>query len=81
MTEVTYFRVAGDPNVEAPAHVHKTCLHCNNEVYFLMTQDQYDRWKVKRDFVQHVFPHLDLEIREWMISGTHPECWQQLFGR
>lgn len=79
MTEVTYFRVAGDPNVSAPASVHKTCIVCNNEAFFLMTQDQYDRWIVQRQYAQNVFPHIDKDIREWMVSGTHPECWDSLF--
>jgi hypothetical protein len=45
-----------------------------------MTQDQYDRWKVKGEFAQNVFPHIDMDVREWMISGTHPDCWKDLFG-
>lgn len=79
MTNVTYFRVAGDPSVSAPASVHKTCIVCNDETFFLMTQDQYDRWIVQRQYAQNVFSHLDKEIREWMVSGTHPECWNSLF--
>jgi hypothetical protein len=80
MTNVIYFRVAGSPGVTAPASVHTVCIHCNDETYFLMTQDQYDRWKVKGEFAQNVFPHIDMDVREWMISGTHPDCWKDLFG-
>ena len=80
MTLVTYYRVAGDPNVTAPANVHKICPVCQDEVFFLMTQDQYDRWVTQREYCQTVFPDLDKEIREWMISGTHPDCWNSLFG-
>jgi len=79
MTQVTYFRVAGQTGVSAPANVHKVCAVCDDEVFFLMTQDQYDRWVTNREYCQDVFPHLDKDIREWMISGTHPECWESLF--
>jgi hypothetical protein len=45
-----------------------------------MTKDQYDRWQINGEYIQTVFPHLDVHIREWMISGTHPACWEDLFG-
>ena len=80
MTEVIYYRVTGDPEAQAPDSVHKICIHCNNEVFFLMTKNQYDRWKINGEYIQSVFPHLDVHIREWMISGTHPACWEDLFG-
>lgn len=29
--------------------------------------------------VQDAFPDLSLDDRELLISGTHPECWNNLF--
>lgn len=80
MSVVSFVRVAGDPNSQAPAQIHRVCIHCEGEVIFLMTQNQYDDWQVKNNYVQDVFPHLDVETREWMISGTHPHCWKEVFG-
>ena len=45
-----------------------------------MTKEQYNKWKVRGLYIQDVFPNLDKDIREWMISGTHPACWKQVFG-
>ena len=30
--------------------------------------------------VQVAFPEMPMEIREVVISGTHPECWAAEFG-
>lgn len=30
--------------------------------------------------VQVAFPEMPMEIREIVISGTHPECWEAEFG-
>ena len=80
MTEVIYYRVTGDPEAQAPNNVHKICIHCDNETFFLMTKQQYDRWQINGEYIQIVFPHLDANVREWMISGTHPACWEDIFG-
>ena len=31
--------------------------------------------------IQDAYPDLDLALREQLISGTHPACWQELFGQ
>jgi hypothetical protein len=30
--------------------------------------------------VQEAFPDVSLDIREQLISGTHPECWKKMVG-
>lgn len=30
--------------------------------------------------IQDCFPDLDKALREQIISGTHPECWREMFG-
>lgn len=80
MTNVIYYRVAGDVNAHCPNSVHTLCVHCEGETFFLMTEEQYNKWKVRGFYIQDVFPELHKEVREWMISGTHPDCWEQVFG-
>lgn len=29
---------------------------------------------------QDAFPELSIPLREQIISGTHPECWEKTFG-
>ena len=31
--------------------------------------------------IQEAYPDLDLGLREQMISGTHPACWELRFGK
>ena len=31
--------------------------------------------------IQDAYPDLDLGLREQIISGTHPACWELRFGR
>lgn len=80
MNAPTYIRVAADSNLAAPATVHRVCIHCEDETYFMMSTEEYNKWQVRNLYVQDVFPHLDKDVREWMISGTHPQCWIQVFG-
>lgn len=30
--------------------------------------------------VQDAYPDMSRQQREQIISGTHPECWEQMFG-
>jgi len=30
--------------------------------------------------IQDAFPDLDIAIREQLISGTHPKCWDEMTG-
>jgi hypothetical protein len=45
MTNVIYYRVAGDENVHCPDSVHRVCIHCEGETFFLMTKEQYNKWQ------------------------------------
>jgi hypothetical protein len=76
MSNVMYYRLTDEL---IPVFYKKICIHCNNETQFLMTQDDYDRWKVNGEYIQNVFPEEPKDIREWMISGTHPKCWDEMF--
>jgi len=45
-----------------------------------ITQEQWDRWKAG-EMLQNVCPHLSADDREFLISGTTKEEWEQLFGK
>jgi len=30
--------------------------------------------------IQDAYPDLPAPIREQMVSGTHPQCWDELYG-
>lgn len=79
MSLTTYYSVAEVEGLNTPCEVHRVCIHCEDETFFMMTKEQYNKWQIRGMFVQDVFPHLSSEIREWMISGTHPHCWNEIF--
>jgi hypothetical protein len=31
--------------------------------------------------IQEAYPDLHFSLREQLISGTHPECWIEMFGK
>jgi uncharacterized protein (DUF779 family) len=44
-----------------------------------ITEEQYFSWK-NGELVQNVFPHLNSEEREFIVSGITPQEWKELFG-
>ena len=77
MTNVMYYRLTDEL---IPVFYKRICIHCDGETQFLITQDDYNRWKINGEYIQDVFPEEPKDVREWMISGTHPACWKQVFG-
>lgn len=67
------------PEDQQEVFVTRTCLHCHKDTTFGMTQEQYNLWAVEHNYVQDVFRHVNAQIREIIISGTHPECWNEIF--
>lgn len=45
-----------------------------------ITQEQWDRWKAG-ELLQNVCPHLSADDREFLISGSTKEEWDQFFGK
>jgi len=44
-----------------------------------VTEEQMNAWK-SGVLIQHAMPHLSKEEREFIISGTTPEEWEEYFG-
>ena len=57
------------------------CPECGKVIEISMTFEQYKKWKYKEDLVQNIFPELSKEIREVLISGICPTCWEKMFGK
>lgn len=61
----------------------KKCLHCGKNGYIIMLQEDYLKGIKAYNqgaFVQDAFPNMSIEHREQIISGTHPECWIEIFS-
>ena len=59
--------------------VIKECKHCGKESVFCFDELEYQKLFVENQYIQDVFPNLSNEDREVMISGTHPNCWKEMF--
>lgn len=58
----------------------KPCVVCKQTSKVSVLRTEYRNWQLSTT-VQKAFPNLSPEDRELLISGTHPACWDQLFGK
>ena len=57
------------------------CIMCNQMNYLMVTEDSIDEFfSPNRRHVQDIFPYLNPEERELLISHTCPKCWNNMFG-
>ena len=46
----------------------------------ITVQQLFDFMNGRSGLAQEAFPHLSAEEREFIISGIHPDEWNELFG-
>lgn len=65
----------------APAEtICKRCFHCGDTSFIQLNASDLNRYQ-SGEYAQDAFSYLTAEQREIIISGTHPECWNELFGK
>lgn len=57
----------------------QTCSVCGEYEMWSLDRAAVTRWR-EGENIQKVFPDMSAGDREVLISGTHPACWDQLFG-
>lgn len=57
----------------------RQCAICWERDTLSLPSDGFNRWR-KGELVQDAFPDLSVDVREQLISGTHPACWGELMG-
>ena len=55
------------------------CMVCKKSTIVEMSRVQYELF-IQGGRISEIFPDWSLEDRELLISGTHPNCWDELFG-
>jgi hypothetical protein len=55
------------------------CIHCKATNRILVETHLLEQWR-SGQHVQDVFPHLTLDERELILTGTHSECWNEIFA-
>jgi len=56
------------------------CVVCKQTSKVTVWKTEYHAWFTGTS-AQKAFPNLSIDKRELLISGTHPACWDQLFGK
>lgn len=59
-------------------YVTKDCPSCKKHGMLTIWEHDYTRYLNGAD-AKDAFPDLLAPIREQIISGTHPECWNEIF--
>ena len=54
------------------------CIVCGARSEMVVPLDNYIEW-TKGTLIQDAFPDMDADSRELLKTGTHPECWDELF--
>jgi hypothetical protein len=54
------------------------CLVCGKQALVRVRTDAYEAWKAGTH-VQFAFPDAPADVRELLITGTHPDCWKTLW--
>ena len=57
----------------------RTCIYCGKSGHIDVSYAGFKRYE-KGAMAQDAFPDLSADEREQIISGTHPECWNKIFG-
>jgi hypothetical protein len=57
--------------------VTKTCRRCRVITPFILDTTRYQVWQ-SGQLIQSVFPDMDPEDRETLITGICPECWDKI---
>jgi hypothetical protein len=55
------------------------CSHCGSSGEVLVATNDY-RLYLAGWPVQDAFAGMSRSLREQIISGIHPECWERMFG-
>ena len=53
------------------------CSICNKGGFVEVSSEGYTARK-KGALIQEAFPELDKSLREQILSGTHPKCWESM---
>jgi len=57
------------------------CLQCGEDTEIILDGGQYFQYFVQgKGYVQDVFPHLNAEQRDLLITGIHPECSEEFYA-
>jgi hypothetical protein len=57
----------------------KTCPMCNGTTTVRVRAHLYEAWQNRLLHVQEAFPELDADMREVLMTGIDPTCWDSMW--
>lgn len=60
--------------------VSRMCPFCRKINSVWVDEESYRIWERREKNIQDIFPNLTPDQRECIMTGFHPECWNQLWG-
>lgn len=57
----------------------RRCIHCGEKTMLALESGRLARLQAG-EHVQNVWPEKPASWREMLITGTHPKCWDEMFG-
>jgi hypothetical protein len=61
------------------AYATRKCSRCGKGGIVMVNEDELFKW-LSGSLIQEAFPNMPIPIREQLMSGIHPECWEQIFA-
>jgi hypothetical protein len=68
---------------DGTAVVYKRSLFTNkmHKIRLPLTKEQFMDWYSRRVLIQHAMPDLSKDEREFFLTGSTPEEWENAFGK
>lgn len=66
--------------VETRHNLIPPCYHCNEFRPIILDGTEYYQYFMVGLRIQDAFPTLPAEQRELIMSGIHPQCWNEMMG-
>ena len=60
--------------------IERGCNWCGKDSVIYVNSNDYQNWYYNAKYIQDSFPYLSAPNRELIKTGTHPECWDEIFG-
>lgn len=75
---ITYLHAVGDGSTVMV--LPPRCSECNRQEAVEIPGDVWYKYGVQGLHVQDAWPSSTPDQREMLLTGTHPECWDRMWG-
>ena len=58
--------------------IYNGCPNCSGVNVIKLQGSQYFDYFQRGNYIQKAFPQLDASDRELIMTGMHPECWDEM---